>query len=203
MNEVILFLKQGFYHITDFEGYDHMLFVLALSLNYTYKNWKALTILITAFTLGHSISLALSVFEVVTVNSELIETLIPITILITAIKHVIFPKSDTTKEAKLLYGITLLFGIIHGLGFSNFLKELFQTSLKPNNFFQTEVTETPSIALELFSFNLGLEIGQLLILTAIIAIQLVAIRFFSLKVHLYRLILGIFVSAVSLYLIIA
>ena len=203
MNEVVLYLKQGLFHITDFEGYDHMLFILALSLNYTYKNWKALTILITAFTFGHSVSLALSVYEIVTVNSELIETLIPITILFTAIKHVVFPKSNTAKETKLLYGITLLFGIIHGLGFSNYLKELFQTSTKPNNFFQIEITETPNITIELFSFNIGLEVGQLLILSTIIMVQLLALKFFSLKVHLYRLILGIFVSAVSLYLIIA
>jgi HupE / UreJ protein len=160
MIDFFTFLKLGFQHITDLNGYDHMLFIIALSAAFTIYEWKKVLIMITFFTLGHSISLALAVLNVVNVNSKLIEFLIPITILATAINSLLFDvKSESSKTTssisyKSIY--VVFFGLIHGLGFSNYLKSL--------------LGKSESLALELFSFNLGLELGQILILSFIFVI---------------------------------
>jgi HupE / UreJ protein len=160
MTDFFTFLKLGFQHITDLNGYDHMLFIIALSAAFTIYEWKKVLIMITFFTIGHSISLAMAVLNVVNVNSKLIEFLIPITILATAINSLLFDvKSESSKTTssisyKSIY--VVFFGLIHGLGFSNYLKSL--------------LGKSKSLALELFSFNLGLELGQILILSFIFVI---------------------------------
>jgi hypothetical protein len=148
-----LYFNLGIEHITDLNGYDHILFIIAICTNYRILQWKELAILVTAFTIGHSLSLALAILNYVSFNPAIIEFLIPVTILSTSIHNIIkLPKPLVNAEFKTdftKYLLVLLFGLIHGLGFSNFLKET--------------LVQNESIFTPLLAFNLGLEIGQLLI----------------------------------------
>ena len=151
MGENILWFQTGFEHITDMAGYDHMLFLLILCSVYSFRNWDWL-ILITAFTIGHCITLALSVLNIIRLPSSLIEFAIPLTILISAIFRWIQVEKNENKsyqKDQKVYAITLLFGLIHGLGFSNMLRSLLGS--------QADILQP------LLFFNLGLEVGQIVI----------------------------------------
>jgi hypothetical protein len=162
MQDFTLYFDLGFHHILDWQGYDHILFVMALCGIYTLKDWKKVLVLVTAFTIGHSITLALSVLNVVHFNTKIIEFLIPVTIVITALINIISKKSKP-KSVNLKYFLALAFGFIHGMGFSNYLKSL--------------LGKSTSIIGELFAFNLGLEVGQVIIvvLTLVLGFILVSI----------------------------
>ena len=151
MGENILWFQTGFEHITDLAGYDHMLFLLILCSVYSFRNWDWL-ILITAFTIGHCITLALSVLNIIRLPSSLIEFAIPLTILISAIFRWIQVEKNENKSCQKdqkVYAVTLLFGLIHGLGFSNMLRSLLGS--------QADILQP------LLFFNLGLEVGQIVI----------------------------------------
>ncbi|MEJ8820156.1 HupE/UreJ family protein [Lacibacter sp. H407] len=166
MGDFGFYLREGFYHITDWKGYDHILFVLALCLPYPAKNWRQVLILITAFTIGHSITLALSVFNRILISSSWIEFLIPVTILITALENVRRNNTDQTQN-RWRYGSALLFGLIHGMGFSNYLKSM--------------LGKDESIITQLLAFNVGLELGQLLIVVAVFLITFVFVQLLNFK----------------------
>lgn len=147
-------------------GYDHILFILAMCTNYRIANLKTLAILVTAFTIGHSLSLVLAVLNIITVNAPLIEFLIPITILISCFrnvtdlpKDVLVNKAPVSKTNNLQYLLILIFGLIHGMGFSNFLRET--------------LVANESIFTPLLAFNLGLEMGQILIVLFILLINFI------------------------------
>lgn len=125
MSEFRLYYGLGFDHILDINGYDHILFVVVLCALYQSTDWKKVLILVTAFTMGHSITLALATMRIIKINADLIEFLIPVTILITAISN-LFTKEDRIAEGKIWrnYGYAGFFGLIHGLGFSNYLRAL-------------------------------------------------------------------------------
>ena len=169
MSEFALYLQLGFRHIADLAGYDHILFIAALAIPYALGNWRALAVLITAFTLGHSITLALATLQLVHVPSALVETLIPITIMITAALALFEMRGHTASSAPTLtttpvsrYVIAAAFGLIHGLGFSTYLRSL--------------LGQEESIALPLLAFNVGLELGQLLILSVVLTIGTLVVR---------------------------
>ena len=152
MNEFLTFVQMGIQHITDLTAFDHMLFVITLCAVYELAAWKRILILITAFTLGHSITLVLSGFKLLQVPSELVELLIPFTILLTALHNVGTKKaagSLFSKAVSINYLLALFFGLIHGMGFANYFRSL--------------MGEDGSIAWPLFSFNVGIELGQLII----------------------------------------
>ena len=142
--------------VSDLNGIDHILFVAALCIRYQFDDWKKLLWLVTAFTLGHSITLALSVFNIVNYSVNWIEFLIPVTIVITAISNVFVKKFVYKAKFPLIYFFAAFFGLIHGLGFSNYLKSL--------------LSKEGNIIPELLAFNLGLEAGQLVIVLAILII---------------------------------
>ena len=151
MGENFLWFQTGFEHITDLAGYDHMLFLLILFSVYSFRNWDWL-ILITAFTIGHCITLALSVLNIIRLPSSLIEFAILLTILISAIFRWIQVEKNENKsyqKDQKVYAVTLLFGLIHGLGFSNMLRSLLGS--------QADILQP------LLFFNLGLEVGQIVI----------------------------------------
>ena len=156
MSEFQAYLTLGFDHITDPNGYDHILFVVALCAIYAFRDWKKVLVLVTAFTLGHSVTLALSTLKIITYSSDVIELLIPITILITALSNFSENSLGEPKSPKLRYILAASFGLIHGMGFSNYLRSL--------------LGEQESIVMPLFSFNLGLELGQLVIVAIALAI---------------------------------
>ena len=152
MNLFQLYFKLGFQHILDFQGFDHILFVLALCAVYVARDWKKILILITAFTIGHSLTLALATFDVVQIRSDVIEFLIPVTIALTALATLFKPKPTIGKGTQLNYLFAVFFGLVHGLGFSNYLKEL--------------LGKESSIWQPLLAFNLGLEVGQIVIVAS-------------------------------------
>lgn len=151
-----LYFRLGMDHILDTKGFDHILFLLALLAVYEMRHWKSLLWLLTAFTLGHSLTLALSALNLIRVDAALVELLIAITIGITAIQNLFLDKPDK-KVNPYKYGLAAFFGLIHGLGFSGYFKQLLGT-------------ET-SILMPLFSFNIGIEAAQILFALGVILLH--------------------------------
>jgi hypothetical protein len=162
MDQFIVYFETGFQHIADLKGIDHILFVMALCIRYQFSDWKKLLILITSFTIGHSITLALSVFNVVNYSVAWIEFLIPVTIVITALSNLFVTKFTFKSKFPLIYFFALFFGLIHGLGFSNYLKSM--------------LGKDESIIGQLLAFNLGLEAGQIIIVLAILLISFIFVQ---------------------------
>jgi hypothetical protein len=159
MLDFALYFELGWQHILDWRGYDHILFVAAMCATYVLADWRKVLGMVTAFTIGHSFTLALSVFNVALISPNWIEFLIPITILATCAVNLYKPHNQTQKGT---YFITLLFGFIHGLGFSAYLKSL--------------LGKQDSIISQLFAFNIGLEAGQLLVVTLFLLLAQVALK---------------------------
>lgn len=164
------YLQLGFAHITDLEGYDHILFIVALCAIYTLGQWRSVVILVTAFTIGHSITLALAALDIIPIPVALIEFLIPVTILLTALYNVIvhrFPEQPVSpvsnKKLRLNYAFAAIFGLIHGMGFSNFLR----STLMPG--------QEDQLVTQLLAFNIGVELGQLAIVAIILGIAFLAL----------------------------
>lgn len=167
MSEFQAYLQLGFSHITDSNGYDHILFIMAICSVYTLVDWKKVIVLVTAFTVGHSVTLALSTLGYVNVNPDVIELLIPVTILITAFLNFFYkiPKNAYAPKEKVpafRYPLALGFGLIHGLGFSNYLRALLGNEADIFN--------------PLLGFNVGLELGQLIIVFIILVIAFAMIE---------------------------
>jgi uncharacterized membrane protein len=162
MSDFLIYLRLGYDHITDPGGYDHILFVIALCAVYRIQQWRQVLILVTAFTLGHSITLALATLRLIHYSTDLIELLIPITILLTAISNFFFQDRHERSTATIVtqpwrYGLALAFGLIHGMGFSNYLRSL--------------LGREADILSPLLAFNIGLELGQLLIVSFVLAVS--------------------------------
>lgn len=183
MQDFSIYFELGWQHILDLSGYDHILFVTALCGIYLFKDWRKILVLVTAFTLGHSITLALSIFNIVRINTELIEFLIPITILITAFSNLINQKSEKSSSW-ILYIYALFFGLIHGMGFSNYLHSL--------------LGKNADITWPLFAFNVGLEFGQLVIVLVVLIISSIASLFFGISRRDWRFFLSSAIFGISL-----
>ena len=152
-----LYLKLGYHHIVEFAAFDHILFLVALSAVYTLKDWKHVLILITAFTIGHSITLALATLRVIIIGAKLVEFLIAVTILLSALANIFYKGNQFSKKLHLYkYLMALFFGLVHGLGFSDYLLSL--------------LGKEQSIVEPLLAFNLGVEGGQLVIDVVILSL---------------------------------
>ena len=159
MHEFLMYMQIGFNHIANLSGMDHILFVAALCIRYQLSDWKKWLVLITAFTIGHSVTLVLSVFNYLDFATNWIEFLIPVTILITSISNMFVKKFTFNTKFPVIYFFALFFGLVHGLGFSFYLKSLL--GIQQN------------IAPALLAFNVGLEIGQIIIVMAILVISFI------------------------------
>jgi hypothetical protein len=191
MSELTTYLQLGFKHITDLKGVDHILFILALCAIYKISEWRKLALLVTAFTIGHSVTLALATFKVVRVNNNLVEFLILMTIFVTCIFN-FFYKIPSRKPLKQKadysrYYMALFFGLIHGLGFSNYLRSL--------------LSKEESIVKPLFAFNIGLEGGQIVIVGVSLLIYALIIRIFNVNQHDLKLGLSGFIAGITLFLL--
>ncbi len=173
MNDFQIYFSLGYHHIADLRGIDHILFIAALCLRYQLIDWKKILLLVTAFTIGHSITLALSALNIVHYSSKWIEFLIPVTIVITAVSNVFVKKFTFKSKFPIIYFFALFFGLIHGLGFSNYLKSL--------------LGKDQSIITQLFAFNIGLEAGQLLIVAIIMLISFILVGIFKVNRREYLL----------------
>lgn len=185
MDQFKLYFQLGYEHILDVNGFDHILFVVALCAIYLVQDWKKVLILVTAFTIGHSITLALSTFELVNFRTDIIEFLIPVTIFITAFSNII-RKQNTVKPSalNLNYFFALFFGLIHGLGFSNYLKSL--------------LGKNESIITQLLAFNLGLELGQIIIVAFFMIISFVFIGLFNVARRDWNMIISSAIAGIAI-----
>lgn len=187
-----MYINLGFQHISDLAGYDHILFLLALCAVYSMDQWRRLFVLVTAFTVGHSITLALSSFGWVVIPSHIIEFLIPVTILITAMRNVAVPASDQLLDTRGNmtghYLVALCFGFIHGMGFSNYFRAL--------------MMDSSSITIPLLGFNLGIEIGQLLVVSIIVIVASLVVKFAQVKHRDWNLFISGAAAGISIVLMI-
>jgi len=168
MSEFHLYLNLGIEHIADIISYDHILFIISLCVIYPIKQWAKILILITAFTIGHSLTLALATLKIITTNTSLIEFLIPATIFLTAATNLL-QKSDNFNSNlhKFKYLVALFFGLIHGMGFSNYLTSLLGTE--------------GNLITPLFAFNIGIELGQIIIVLIITILSLITVDLIGVK----------------------
>ena len=189
MSEFKVYFLWGKDHILDYsEGYDHMLFILALCAVYVLRDWKRVLILITAFTVGHSITLALATLNVISFRREVVEFLISLTIFITALSN-IFRKDEVYSDRKiqLNYVFALFFGLIHGLGFSSTLRAM--------------LSKHQSIVPPLLAFNLGLEFGQIIIVVLFLVVCFIFVDLFGVSRRDWRLVVSSAIAGISFILL--
>jgi len=190
MSEFWLYFKLGLHHVLDINGYDHVLFLIALMVPYAFKDWKRVLLLVTLFTVGHTLSLILSVFGVVYINPTLVEFLIPITILVTAVFHLFTAgKSSKNESISFVAIVTLFFGIIHGLGFSSYFK-----SILPG--------DATDKLLPLLKFALGIEAAQLIVVFIVLILSYIVQTFFRFSKRDWALVMSAFIIGVVLPMII-
>lgn len=189
MSEFSLYFGLGKEHILDYlNGYDHILFVLALCAVYSVHDWKKILILVTAFTIGHSITLALATLEIISVKGELIEFFIPLTIFITACGNLFRSEKSVDKSnVQLNYVFALFFGLIHGLGFSNFLRSL--------------LGKDHSIVSQLLAFNLGLELGQIIVVALFLAVSFILVDLVKVSRRDLKMVLSSAIAGIALVLL--
>ncbi len=188
MSEFGLYFGLGQEHILDYaNGYDHILFVLALCAVYLVRDWKKILILVTAFTIGHSITLALATLQLVTVDPAFIEFLIPLTIFVTAVSN-LFKKEENLNTGKIQinYVFALLFGLIHGLGFSNYLRAI--------------LGKNQSILSQLLAFNLGLEFGQIIVVAIFLALSFLVVDLLKVTRRDWKMVLSSAIAGIAIIL---
>jgi hypothetical protein len=188
MSDFALYFGLGKDHILDYvHGYDHILFVVALSAVYLVRDWRRILILVTAFTLGHSVTLALATLKIISVNTRVVEFLIPLTIFITAVSN-LFNNNESvqTKPIQANYLFALFFGLIHGMGFSNYLRALLGGS--------------HSIVAPLLAFNLGLEFGQIIVVTLFLVASFILVDWLGVSRRDWKLVLSSAIAGIALIL---
>ena len=183
MTDFLFYLQLGWEHIISSDALDHQLFILALVAIFSFKDLKKVLILVTAFTIGHSVTLALSAFDIIRFPSNWIEFLIPCTIVFTALDNLIFSK-NVEKLIKLNYFLALFFGLIHGMGFANSVRMM--------------LAQEQSITIPLFGFNVGLEIGQIAVVIIVLSIFYLLSIFLKLQKKHWILLVSAPILVVSL-----
>ena len=190
MSEFWIYFEIGMRHVLDIRAYDHVLFLIALTVPYAFKDWKRVLILISIFTIGHTLALLLSVYGVVMVKAHLIEFLIPITILITAIFHLFTAGKSSKNESISIIGfVTLFFGIIHGIGFANYFKTLLSGSGSDK-------------LIPLLEFSIGIEAAQIIVVFVVLLLSYVVQTLFRFSKRDWTLVMSSFVIGVVLPMIV-
>lgn len=191
MNEFWIYFQIGLKHVLDLNAYDHVLFLMALAVPYAFKDWKRVVLLVTLFTLGHTLALVLSVFEIIVIKANVVEFLIPITILITALFNLFTAGKNNKKESiNLVVFITLFFGIIHGLGFSNYFKSILGG-------------DAASKVLPLAEFALGIEAAQMIVVFVLLVLSYIVQTVFRFSKRDWTLVMSALIIGVVIPMIIA
>ena len=187
MQDFLFYLQLGWEHIISEDALDHQLFILALIAIFSFRDWKKVLILVTAFTIGHSLTLVLSALDVFRFPSDWVEFLIPCTIVFTALDNIIFSKNEK-KLIQLNYYLALLFGLIHGMGFANSVRMM--------------LASEQDITLPLFGFNVGLELGQIIVVAIALFIHYIFSEVLKLsnKIWIYIISVPIFIFALKMAL---
>ena len=161
MTDFAFYFATGWHHIITWNALDHILFIIALTAVYGLSNWKHVLVLVTAFTIGHSLTLALSVYDIIRFNEKWVEFLIPCTIISTGLFN-LGVKEYKSGSLKVNYFLALIFGLIHGMGFANIIRFM--------------LVKDQAIAIPLISFNIGLEAGQIIIVSFILLLNFLLIH---------------------------
>lgn len=164
MQDFLFYLKLGWEHIISLDALDHQLFVLVLVAVFWLKDWKKILWLVTAFTIGHSITLAMSVLDLLRVPGTWVEFLIPVTIFITATDNILM-RNRPKNLMQMNYYLALFFGLIHGMGFANTARVM--------------MSEEQNIFWPLLGFNIGLELGQIVVVAIILAVLFILVDLFK------------------------
>jgi len=164
MGDFGFYFRLGWEHIISADALDHQLFIAAIAAIYLLKDWKQVLILVTAFTIGHSLTLALSVLDIIRFPTNWVEFLIPVTIIITAFSN-LFQKKFTPKSIRINYFLALFFGLIHGMGFANSLRYM--------------LAKDQNLGWSLFGFNVGLEAGQIVVVLILLIIAYLIVNVFK------------------------
>jgi hypothetical protein len=167
MSDVAFYFDTGWHHIISWNALDHILFIIALTAIYLVNDWKQVLVLVTAFTIGHSLTLALSVYDVIRFNEKWVEFLIPCTIIVTAISNFLV-RNFKPKSLRINYFLALFFGLVHGMGFANTIRFM--------------LAKDQSIAIPLVGFNIGLEVAQILVVFVILFTSYILVN----RVRLHR-----------------
>ncbi|CAM3407291.1 HupE/UreJ family protein [Zobellia roscoffensis] len=189
MEEFLFYIRMGLNHVLDVNAYDHILFLAALAVPFSFKNWKKVVLLATVFTIAHCLSLSLSAYDAVTVDVSLIEFLIPVTIMMTAVFNLVFMRNmATVKNMQGHVLATLIFGLIHGFGFSNYFRML--------------MAEEDSKLVPLLGFAAGIELSQVAIVVSVLALSWVIITITKLKKVLFVVITSILIILLTIPMLI-
>ncbi|MEY3577454.1 MAG: hypothetical protein RL394_1038 [Bacteroidota bacterium] len=168
MKDFIFYFKIGWFHIMSKDATDHLFFIAVLAIIYSFADWRKVLVLVTAFTVGHAITLFMSVLDLISLNSGMVEFLIPCTIFVTAMMNLIL-KNQQLVSHQIQYGIALGFGLIHGLGYANYIRMI--------------LSADQQLVWGLFSFNLGLEAGQIVVVCLVLLTVWVSTKIHA-KAHL-------------------
>lgn len=190
MDDFIFYVELGLDHVLDLAAYDHILFLAAMTIPFTFKSWKKVLLLATVFTIAHCFSLVLSVYEIVRINGALIEFLIPVTIALTAIFNLVYLKSHAEDKGVLLHMIaTAFFGLIHGFGFSNYFKML--------------MSEEEDKLSPLFGFATGIELSQVFIVSIVLLSAYLLQSVFKIKQRYFIMVLSVVVILITIPMLIS
>jgi|TARA_B100000767_G_scaffold15276_1_gene14527 hypothetical protein len=189
IDSLLKFLELGLYHIVSFNSYDHILFLVVLAAPYLFKDWKRLLLLISFFIIGHTLSLVLGVYGIISLKVNVVEWLIPFTIIIMALYNVLTAgKASKQSNPIIIVCLVLFFGFIHGLGFANSFKAL--------------VSSNESMLLSVIEFALGLELGQFVIVFCVLFFSFIGQTIFRFSSRDWLMVLSSVVIGLMLPLII-
>ncbi|MFC5681803.1 HupE/UreJ family protein [Flavobacterium sp. MAHUQ-51] len=189
MSQFLIYFQLGLKHILNIYSYDHILFLIALSIPLAFKDWKRILALVTSFTVGHTVALLLTLYGIITVKVAVIELLIPITILIVALFHLFTAgKSGKKESVNLVFIVTLFFGIIHGLGFTNHFRNIHK---------EASISKFSAI----LETSLGIEVAQLVVILVVLILAYIVQTVFRFSKRDWTLVMSAFIIGVVLPII--
>ncbi len=189
MEDFTLYFLLGWNHIISFDALDHLLFLVSLTCIYKLSDWRKVLILITAFTLGHSLTLALCSLNIIKFNNNWIEFLIPLTIIITSVHNILPHETDKSRNIQWKYLMAIFFGLIHGMGFANTIRFM--------------VAKTQTITIPLLSFNIGIEVGQTIVVMTILYVTYIFTASAGLKQRWWTISMSFICGIIALYMCIS
>lgn len=184
MEDFILYLTLGLSHVLDWQAYDHIIFLIALAVIYNFNNWKKVISLVTLFTIGHTLTLGLAAYNIINLDIEIVEFLIPVTIFITALVNILTIDKVKRKASNINLIFALIFGLIHGLGFSNYFRML--------------MDDTEAKIVPLIEFAVGIEIAQVIVVVSILALGYIAQNIFRVSKRDWILVLSSIVIGITI-----
>lgn len=185
MQDFIFYFKVGWTHILSWDATDHIYFITSLAIIYTFLDWEKVLVLVTAFTIGHAVTLYLSALDFFRFNTEWVEFAIPCTIVVTAASN-LFLRPEVKTKGVLQYLMALGFGLVHGMGYANYIRMM--------------LSKDQDLLWCFFSFNVGLEMGQILVVLLVLCIQWVLQKYKIINARLLSIIVSTLILFVSLLL---